>query len=127
MGNPPRPLAELAGNRSFRNRFDRERYGLAPAKAPLRGSIRFLPSPCEELGAALVIHVEQRSDDNRKDHQNDVDLHAERGQKIVQRSKWVVGEHHYLDVSLLRSSASTSAAFGGFNMPDVASRSLRGK
>jgi hypothetical protein len=61
-----------------------------------------------------VIHVEQRSNDNRKHHQNDVDLDDERGQKIGQRSKWIVGEHHYLQVSLRPFAASNLAAFGGF-------------
>jgi hypothetical protein len=47
----------------------------------------------EEFGAALVQHVDQRSDGDRGYHQNDVDLHGERRQKNRKFYERIAGEH----------------------------------
>ena len=94
MREPPRPFAELARDRRLRDGCNRERNGLAAGEAPFRRRFRFFSSSREELRAALVMHVEQRSGDHREGHQHDVKLHGERRQKIAQRSKRIIRDHH---------------------------------
>jgi hypothetical protein len=93
MGKPPRPLGEFSGHGRLRDDPDRDPNGLAAAQLPQRGRSRLLPAPGEELAAALVHHVEQRSGDYCQRHQDDVGLHDGRGQEIARRGKRITGEH----------------------------------
>src|SRR3990172_6471244 len=82
MRDPPHRVAEFAGgNDLFQQGPDRQGSVIYDTEPPRGGRPGFLSLLQEEFGAALVQHVDQRSDGDRGYHQDDIGLHAKQRQK----------------------------------------------